>query len=168
MDPKSTQNTTKRLTWILDAKCNKADLQSIVKDSYKHLSADQQKKLLQLLMKYKLLFDGTLGDWRSKPVSFHLKEGASPHHSQAFPVPKIHKDTLIKKVERLCKLGVLEQQQASEWALSSSIIPKKNNTVCFLSNFGGVNKRLVGRPFPIPQNKHRIVRVRSILFCNSP
>jgi hypothetical protein len=64
--------------------------------------------LLQLLKKYELLFDGTLGDWKMKQVSFQLKEGIYPYPGQAFPVPKIHKDTLIKEVERLCKLGVLE------------------------------------------------------------
>ncbi len=46
----------------LDAKYQKADLQSNVKDKCKHLSTDQQKKLLQLLTKYESLFDGTLGD----------------------------------------------------------------------------------------------------------
>jgi hypothetical protein len=65
-------------------------------------------------MKYELLFDSTLGDWWTKLVSFQLKEGVSPFHGQAFPVTKIHKDTIIKEVERLCKLGVLKQQQASE------------------------------------------------------
>jgi hypothetical protein len=58
----STQNTTKTVTLILDAKYKKADLQSTVRDNCKHLSADQQKKLLQLLKKYETLFDGTLGD----------------------------------------------------------------------------------------------------------
>jgi hypothetical protein len=67
----------------------------------KHLSTDQQKKLLQLLRKYESLFDGTSGDWRTKPVSFQSREGVSPYHGQAFPVPKIHKDTIIKEVERL-------------------------------------------------------------------
>ncbi len=62
MEPQSTQDATKRVTWILDAKYQKADLHSIVRDKCKHLSADQQKKLLQLLTKYELLFDGTLGD----------------------------------------------------------------------------------------------------------
>jgi hypothetical protein len=60
MEPKSTQDATKPATCILDAKCNKADLQSIVKDYCKHLSANQQKKLLQLVMKNELLFDSTL------------------------------------------------------------------------------------------------------------
>jgi hypothetical protein len=49
-EPKSTQDATKRATWILDAKYVKADLQSIVKADCKHLSANQQKKLLQLLI----------------------------------------------------------------------------------------------------------------------
>jgi hypothetical protein len=97
-----------------------------------------------------LLFDSTLGDWRTKPVSFQLREGVSPHHGRAFPIPKIHKDTIIKEVGRLCKLGVLEWQPASEWALPSFIIPKKDKTVCFLRNFWKVNKGLVRKPFPNP------------------
>jgi hypothetical protein len=80
MEPQSTQDATKHVTWILDAKNQKTDLQSIVRDNSKHLSADQQKKLLQLLKKYESLFDGTLGDWKTKPVSFQLKEGVSPYH----------------------------------------------------------------------------------------
>jgi hypothetical protein len=80
MEPKSTQDATKHATWILDAKYNKADFQSIVKDNCKHLSADNQKKLLQLITKYDSLFDDTLGDKKTKPVSFQLKEGVSPYH----------------------------------------------------------------------------------------
>jgi hypothetical protein len=41
-------------------------------------------------------------------------------------VPKIHKDTIMKEVERLCNLGVVERQPASEWALPLFIIPKKD------------------------------------------
>jgi hypothetical protein len=151
MEPQSTQDAIKRVTRILDAKYQKADLQSIVRDNCKHLSADQQKKLLQLLKKYESLFYGTLGDWKTKPVSFQLKEGVSPYHGQAFPVPKVHKDTIKKQLERLCQLGVLERQTASEWALPSFIIPKKDKTVCFLSDFWEVNQRLVRKPFPIPK-----------------
>jgi hypothetical protein len=69
MELQSTQDATKLVTRILDAKYQKADLQSIVRDNCKHLSANQQKKLLRLLTKYESLFDGTLGDWKTKPVS---------------------------------------------------------------------------------------------------
>ncbi len=151
MEPQSTQNATKQVTRILDAKYKKADLQSIVQNNCKHLSTDHQKKLLQLLKKYELLFDGTLSDWKTKPVSFQLKEGVSPYHGQAFPVPKVHKETIRKEIERLFELGVLERQPASEWALPSFIIPKKDQNVCVLSDFWEVNKRLVRKPFPIPK-----------------
>ncbi len=76
----STQDATKHVMRILDAEYQKADLQSIVRDNCKHLSADQQKKLLQPIKKYELLFDGTLGDWKTKPVSFQLREGVSLYH----------------------------------------------------------------------------------------
>ena len=105
MRPHSIQDMTNLATQILDTKYNKADLQSIARDNCKYLSANQQKKLLQLLKKYRMLFDGTLGGWKSEQVSFQLKEGVSPYHGQAFQVPKIHKDTIIKEVEQLCKLG---------------------------------------------------------------
>ncbi len=62
MELQSTKDATKRVTRILDAKYQKADLQLIVRDNCKHLNANQQKKLLQLLKKYKSLFDSTLGD----------------------------------------------------------------------------------------------------------
>jgi hypothetical protein len=149
MDPQSTQDATKRVMRTLDAKYQKADLQSIVRDNCKHLSTAQQKKLMQLLKKYKLLFDGTLGDWKTKLVSFQLKGGVSTYHGQALPMPKVYKETIIKEVERLCQLGVLERQPASEWALPSFIIPKKDKTVCFLSDFWEVDKRLVRKPFLI-------------------
>jgi hypothetical protein len=62
MEQKCTLDATKRVTQILDTKCNKADLQSIIRDNCKHLSVKHQKKLLQLLRKYTTLFNSTIGD----------------------------------------------------------------------------------------------------------
>jgi hypothetical protein len=113
MEPQSTQDATKCVIQILDAKYQKADLQSIFRDNCKHLSANQQKKLLQLLKKYELLFDGTLGNWKTKPVSLKLREGVHPT-MDGFLSAKKSKDTIMKEVERLCELGILERQPASE------------------------------------------------------
>ena len=57
----------------------------------------------------------------------------------------------MKEIQRLCDLRVLEWQPSSEWAAPSFIQPKKKKTVCFLTNFWEVNKRLVRKPFPIPK-----------------
>ncbi len=51
MELQSTHDAAKRVTRILDAKYQKTDLQSIVRENCKHLSTNQQKKLLQLLKK---------------------------------------------------------------------------------------------------------------------
>ncbi len=60
IEPKITQDVTKHVNQIPDTKYNKTDLQSIIKDNCMHLSTNnQQKILLQLLMKYEPLFDGT-------------------------------------------------------------------------------------------------------------
>jgi hypothetical protein len=167
MELHSTPDTTKRVMQILDTKYKNADLQSIVRDNCKLLSADQQKKLLQLLKKIEPLFDSTLGDWKTKPVSFQLREGVSPYHGRAYPVPKIDKDNIIKEVERLCKLGVLERQPASEWASPSFIIPKKDRTICFLSNFWEVNKRLVRKPFAIPKISTVLQELEGFTFATA-
>jgi hypothetical protein len=75
--------------------------------------------LLKLLTEFEDLLDRTLGDWDTEPVSLKLKEGAKPYHGRPFPTPQVHQPTLMKVVERLCKLGVLKWQPESEWGSSS-------------------------------------------------
>ena len=104
-EPQSTLDATNRVVGILDAKYEKADLRSLVDEHCKHLPLHDRNKLLDLLTEYEDLFDGTLGEWNTEPVHLELKEGAKPFHGRAFPVPKIHKNTLIKELNRLCDLG---------------------------------------------------------------
>ena len=107
-EPKSTEEATQRVIRILDAKYQKADLQTIVKDNCTHLSSHEQTMLLEVLKKFEPLFDGTLGDWKTKPVSLQVRNDIIPYHGRAFPVPKIHLTVLKKELQRLCELGVLE------------------------------------------------------------
>ena len=151
LEPQSTLEATHRAVEILDANYDKADLPNIVNEKCKHLNLHQRQKLLKLLTSYEELFDGTLGDWQTKPISFQQVPGTKPYHGRAFPVPHIHLKTLKKEVERLVELGVLKRQPSSEWASPTFIIPKKNKTVRFISDFREVNKRLVRTPFPIPK-----------------
>jgi hypothetical protein len=58
----STPNATKCIVEIMDAKYDKADLPSIVKNNCAHLSPLHCNLLLALLLKFEELFDGTLGD----------------------------------------------------------------------------------------------------------
>jgi hypothetical protein len=87
-EPASTRNATTRVMEILDAKYDKADLPSIVKNNCTHLSTSHRNLLLVLLLKFEELFDGMLGDWKLPPVSFELKEGAKLYHGRPYPIPK--------------------------------------------------------------------------------
>jgi hypothetical protein len=62
--------------------------------------------LLALLLKYKELFDGMLGDWKLPPVSIELKEGTMPYHGRPYPILKVHKATLMKEIDQLVAIGV--------------------------------------------------------------
>ncbi len=51
--------------------------------------------------------------------------------------------------------------------MPSFIIPKKKRTVCFLSDFWGVNKRLVRTPFPIPKISMVLQEIEGFSFATA-
>ncbi len=150
-EPESTRNVTKCVVRTLDAKNGKAGLSSIVKNNCTHLSTAHCNLLLALLLKFEELFDGMHGDLKVLPVSFELKEGAKPYHGRPYPIPKIHKATLMKEINHLVSIGVLKWQPLSKWALPSFIIPKKDYIVCTILDFRDLNKQIVRKPYPIPK-----------------
>jgi hypothetical protein len=151
-EPSSTRNATKCVVEILDAKYEKADLPVIIRENFSHLTANKREKLLSVLLKFDLLFNGTLGDWKLPPVSFELKEGMQPYHGRPYLIPHKHKAILMKEIKQLCDIGVLEWQPSSRWALPTFIIPKKDSTVRTISDIRELNKRIVRKPYPIPKS----------------
>ncbi len=82
-----------------------------------------------LLEEYRDLFDGSLGKWKGEKYDIELKQDAKPYHSRAFPIPRVHEQSLRMEVDRLCQEGVLRKMNDSEWAAPMFIIPKKDGTV---------------------------------------
>ena len=70
-------------------------------------------------------------------------------------------------MQRLCELGVLKWQPESEWVLQSFILPKKDQTVRFLSDFREVNKRIVRNPFPIPKISTVLQEMEGFAFATA-
>ncbi len=150
-EPSGTCSATRHMMKILDAKYDKADLPAIIRENCSHLTASNREKLLSVLLKFKPLFDGTLGDWKLPPVSFELKEGMKPYHGRPYPILHKHKAVLMKEIKWLCYIGVLEWQPSLQWALLTFIIPKKDRAVRTISDFRELNKRIVRKPYPIPK-----------------
>ena len=90
-EPEKCQQALKRAVHIMDMGRNSPPNINNIVNGYKHLESDHKTKLKHLLNDYEALFDGTLGDWKTPPISVELKEGAKSHHSKPYPVPHIHR-----------------------------------------------------------------------------
>ena len=165
-DPVSVEERATRVKRILDAKYEPADLESVC-SKQTQLQRDQQQKLLTLLEKYSDLFDGTLGKWKGTEVDLELKEDAKPYHAKAYPVPRVHKDTVYNEVQRLVRIGVLKKVNRSEWAAPSFIIPKKDGRVRFISDFRELNKRIRRKPYPIPNIQEMLLNLEGFQYATS-
>ena len=96
-DSPTLDDATERIKNILDAKYEAANLKEITKACI-HLSETKQDGLHTLLNKYKTLFDGSLSTWTGGPYNIELKPDATPYHARAFPIPKVHEQTLKMEV----------------------------------------------------------------------
>jgi hypothetical protein len=97
-EPIGTHSATKRVK-ILDANYEKADLPAIIRKNCSYLTASNREKLLSVLLKFKSLFESTLGDWKLPPVSFELKEGMKPYHGRSYPILHKHEAVLMKEIK---------------------------------------------------------------------
>jgi hypothetical protein len=165
-DSYAVDEATERLKGILDAKYEAADLKEVARES-KHLSPEEQQKLYQLLCKHETLFDGTLGHWKDSSYQIELKPDATPYHARAFPIPRVHTETLRMEVERLCEAGVLKRVNRSEWAAPTFIIPKKDGSVRFISDFRELNKRIRRKPYPIPKIQDMLLNLEGFQYATS-
>ncbi len=75
-------------TWKLDTKDKKADLQSIVKGNCKHLSANHQRSYCSFFIWYELHFDGTLDNWKNKPVFYTMAKLSQCQRYTRYPCQK--------------------------------------------------------------------------------
>ncbi len=165
-EPEAVQEASDRIKQILDAKYVAADLEDVCSNQ-DQLDQQEQQKLLRLLRKHEHLFDGTLGKWTGTKVKLDLIDGAEPYHARAFPVPRVHMETLKREVERLCEIGVLKRVNRSQWAAPTFLIPKKDGTVRFISDFRELNKRIKRRPYPIPHIQDMLLNLEGFKYATS-
>jgi len=92
-DSDPVEDTAHRVKRILDAKCDKADIEKISEEQAE-LDKQQREQQAVILCKYKALFDGQLGRWHGQEVKLELQEGAKTYHACAYNTPQCHIQTL--------------------------------------------------------------------------
>jgi hypothetical protein len=117
-------------TQILQSKYSKADITKAAKQQT-HLTTEQQAELQVVLGKHTKLFPGKLGHYRHKKMHLELL----PVHAKPYPIPCTQHEVFQKELQQLVQLGVLSQVRGTKWASPSFIIPKKYQTICWISNF---------------------------------
>ena len=88
-EPNTVQEATTRVSRILDAKYDKANLVEVLQSNCTHLSVGRQSAILNLLRQYEDLFDGTLRNFYTELVHLNLKKDAVPkYHKPLFQYQK--------------------------------------------------------------------------------
>lgn len=85
------------------------------------------------------------------PYRLPIKLGMTPPTHKPFPIPRVYHEATFKEIEHLVNLGVLEPDKDSPCAAPAFIIPKKDGSVRFLSDFRGPNKCLKRNNLPLPR-----------------
>jgi len=91
-DSDPVEDAVHRVKSILDAKCDKADVEKICEEQAE-LDKQQREQLAVLICKCEAPFDGQLGCWHGQEVKLELQEGAKPCHACAYDVGQHHDAT---------------------------------------------------------------------------
>jgi hypothetical protein len=67
----------------------------------------------------------------------------------------------------LIELGVLKKVNCSEWAAPTFIVPKKDGTVQFTSDFRQLNTQIKRKTFPIPRIQDLLLKLEGFQYATS-
>lgn len=116
----------------------------------KHLTKKLRDDLARVFCKYDKLFDSTLGIYPKRKVHFEINPNARHIHAQPYMVAKTHEEAFKKELAHLVEIGILESCGATEWALPTFIVQKKDGRVQWISDFREMNKVIWRRVYPLP------------------
>lgn len=128
----------------------KVDVGEVVNSCF-HLSSSQKRALKRILRRYETLFDGKLKVFPNEKIHLDIDPTVAPHRARTYPVPRTQLDVFKKELDRLEQEGVLSKTGRSEWIAGSFIIPKKDGSVRWISDFRALNKAIKRKAYPIPR-----------------
>ena len=98
--------------------------------------------------------------WNNSPVDLELKDDAKPVWSQPNTVPRVHKAMYIREVQILVKLGVIKEENDSEWGAPYFSQPKaKKDKIMFLSDFRNLNRQLKRKDYTMTKIREMLLNL---------
>ena len=123
-----------------------------------HLNEDQKKTIGIMLDDFNPMFNQVLGAYPHAQADLLLKKNAEPIHCRPFSVADKNRELFKKELNKLVGLDVLEPVLNSPWAFPTFLIPKKDNTARFVSDFRLLNNVVIDEQFPLPMIKEVLTR----------
>ena len=113
------------------------------------VSATQRQLLLNLLMKYKILFDDSLG---TCDISKHVIDTGDcrPVHLPRRRYSQVEEKHISAEIEMLLEKGVIERS-TGPWAAAVVLVKKKDGSWRFCVDYRAVNKITVKDKYPLPR-----------------
>ena len=96
-----------------------------------------------------------------------LVEGAKPYHGKPYTVLKAYEQALKKEIDRLVKIDILRKVNHSQWGAPCFVIPKKDQTIRFITDFRELNKRIKRNPFPLPKIQDMLLKMEGFQYATS-
>ena len=81
-------------------------------------------------------------------MELELIPSSKPFNIIYYPVPIINKENFRKYIKRSLKIGVLTPVQQGQYGTPLFIIPKKEGTARFITDYLRLNQKLGRNPYP--------------------
>ena len=135
-DPPSSVDAYFEDQLIVESDYNTRTTGSEVANTQEHLSEEERCALGVVLDQFNEMFSRTLGFYPNDTADLKLIDpNCTPVHTRPFPVPDKFRQLLKTELDKLVALGVLKPVNSSAWAFPTFIIPKKDGTARFVSDF---------------------------------
>jgi hypothetical protein len=118
---------------LLDAKYEKVEFDEVI-NQLNHLNLEQKEDLQKVLMEHTKLFSGRLGVYSHRNFHIDLVPGTIAKQARPYPVPVIYLSAFKNESLHLVEISVLSPQGASERASLTSITPKQDGRVSWVSD----------------------------------
>ena len=133
------------------------DVLNNLKDKLHHLSASEQEEMTQLMLQFVELFLDVPG--MTECVFHDVDVGdATPIKQHPYRLNPNKLKYLRKEVEYMLKHGIIEHSQ-SEWSSPCILVPKKDGTYRFCTDFHKVNLVTKTDSYPNPRVEDCIDRI---------
>jgi hypothetical protein len=129
-----------------------------VANMQEHLNAQQKSELATILNQFNDMFNRVLGAYPHERVDLELKPDALPVQRKPFTVPTKYRALFKKEIDKLVDLQVLKPVLTSQWAFPSFIVPKKDGTARFVSDFRLLNELILDYVHDLPLIKDVLTR----------